>query len=187
MKTFRDTVGREWAVSVDLPAISRVMRAGLEYLGEPVKVNLLALLEADSDLLKKAIEYPPLVGGILYALCEPQCVERGVGAEEFAKAISSREVLDAGLNGVLSETVGFFPQAQRTALTKLLEKSEAFAQKARSLTEARLASGELDAAIDRLLEAELQKLQVHLTTGTGTPGNSSESQESIPPAEPTPS
>ena len=41
MKTFRDTAGREWAITVDVNAIKRVMKAPIEHLGEPLKVNLL--------------------------------------------------------------------------------------------------------------------------------------------------
>ena len=44
MKTFRDTAGREWAITVDVNAIKRVMKAPIEHLGEPLKVNLLALV-----------------------------------------------------------------------------------------------------------------------------------------------
>ena len=45
MKTFRDTAGREWAITVDVVAIKRVIKAPIENLGEPLKVNLLALVE----------------------------------------------------------------------------------------------------------------------------------------------
>ena len=179
MKTFRDTAGREWAIVIDLPAISRVMKAGIEYLGEPIKVNLLALLEPDSDLLKKALNYPPIVGGIVYALCQPQCVEKDIGDEDFARALDG-DVLGKALDCILEETIGFFPQDRRTVLGKVLEKSRTFAAKAKTLTEARLQSGELDRAIDALLNPELEKLQALLTTGTGTAGNSSESPASTP-------
>jgi hypothetical protein len=172
MKTFRDTAGREWAVTVDLPAIGRVMKAGIEYLGEPLKVNLLALLEPDSDLLKKALEYPPMIGGIVYALCLPQCVDKNISDEEFARGLDG-DVLEKALDCILEETVGFFPQGRRIVLTKVLDKSRTFAEKANTLTAARLATGELDAAIDALLNPELEKLQARPTIGTGTAGNSS--------------
>ena len=45
MKTFRDTAGREWAITFDVNAIKRVMKAPIDNMGEPLKVNLLALVE----------------------------------------------------------------------------------------------------------------------------------------------
>jgi hypothetical protein len=182
MKTFHDTAGREWAVTVDLPAISRVMKSGIEYMGEPIKVNLLSLLEPNSDLLKKSLDYPPMIGGIVYALCQPQCVERNVSDDDFARALDG-DVLGNALDCILEETIGFFPQDRRKVLSKVLEKSQTFAQKMKALTEARLATGELDAAIDAMLNAELEKLQAHLTAGTGTAGSSSALPRSTPPAE----
>jgi hypothetical protein len=183
MKTFRDTAGREWAITVDLPAISRVMKAGIEYMGEPIKVNLLALLEPDSELLAKALNYPPMIGGVVYALCQPQCAEKNVGDEEFARGLDG-DVLGKALDCILEETIGFFPQDRRKVLGKVLEKSRTFAAKAQTLTEARLRSGELDRAIDALLNPELEKLQARLTIGTGTAGSLSASPASIPENEP---
>ena len=61
MKTFHDTTGREWAITIDVSAIKRVMKSIFDYMGEPLKINVLSLVEPDSNLLKKLIEYPPLV------------------------------------------------------------------------------------------------------------------------------
>lgn len=179
MKTFRDTTGREWAIAVDLPAISRVMKAGIEYMGEPIKVNLLALLEPDSDLLKKALHYPPMVGGIVYALCQPQCVEKSIGDEDFARGLDG-DVLGKALDCILEETIGFFPQDRRTVLGKVFEKSRLFAAKAQKLAKAKVESGELERTIDALLEPELKKLEAPLGIGIGTAGNSSASPASTP-------
>ena len=182
MKTFRDTAGREWAITVDLPALSRVMKAGIEYMGDPIKVNLLALMEPESDLLKKALDYPPMIGGIVYALCQPQCVEKNVSDEDFARSLDG-DVLSSALDAILEETVGFFPQDRRKVLRRMLEKSQTFAQKAKALQEARLAAGELDAAIDAALNPELERLerlQAPSTSGTGTAGSSSDSPASTP-------
>lgn len=186
MKTFRDTAGREWAITVDVGAVKRVMKAPIEYLGEPIRVNLLALVEPESDLLKKLVEYPPLVCDIAYALVKPQCDEKGIGDEEFGRAIAG-DVLDKVLDCILEETVDFFPQARRAVLKKVLEKSQAFAQKASALMTARLAAGELDTAIDALLDLELKKLEAAPTTGTGSASSLPASAASTPIEEPSPS
>ena len=186
MKTFRDTAGREWAVTIDVNAIKRVLKAPIEHLGEPIKVNLLALVEPDGDLLKKLVEYPPLVCDIAYAICKPQCDTKNVSDEEFGRAMGG-DVLEQVLELILEETVDFFPQGRRAVLKKVLSKSQTFAEKAKTLTAARLAAGELDAAIDAILEPELQKLQgqekAPPTTGTGSAGSLPESAASTPAPE----
>lgn len=187
MKTFRDTAGREWTITIDVNAIKRVMKSSFDYLGEPLKVNLLGLVEPDSDLLKKVVEYPPLVCDIAYALCKPQCDEKNVSDEDFGRAMGG-DVLEKVLDCILEETVDFFPQGRRTVLRKVLSKSQTFAEKAKMLTAARVESGELDAAIDAILEPELQKLQEKAprTIGTGTASSLPESSGSIPEGERSP-
>ena len=120
MKTLRDTTGREWAITIDVNAIKRVMKSSFDYLGEPLKVNLLALVEPDSDLLKKIIGYPPLVCDIAYAICKPQCDAKNVSDEEFGRAMGG-DVLEQVLELILEETVDFFPQGRRAILRKVLE------------------------------------------------------------------
>lgn len=189
MKTFRDSAGREWNITVDVGAIKRVMKAPIEHLGEPLKVNLLELVDTDGELLKKVVAYPPLVCDIAYALCKPQCDEKDVSDEEFGRAMGG-DVLEQVLDVIIEETVDFFPQSRRAVLQKVLRKSQAFAEKAKALVAARLATGELDEAIDALLEPELQKLQkleARPTGGTGSAGNLPESSASTPVQEPSPS
>ncbi len=175
MKTFRDTAGREWAIAVDVNTIKRVMKAPIEHLGDPIKVNLLELVDPDGELLKKVVAYPPLVCDIAYVLCKPQCDEKAISDEEFGRAMGG-DVLEKVLDLLIEETVDFFPQDRRAVLKKVLSKSQTFAEKAKALMAARLATGELDAAIDAILEPELQKLQGQDATtpssGTGSAGSS---------------
>jgi hypothetical protein len=184
MKTFRDTTGREWAITIDVNAVKRVMKASFDYMGEPLKVNVLSLVEPDSDLLKRAVEYPPLVCDIAYAICKPQCDEKNVSDEDFGRAMGG-DVLEKVLDCILEETIDFFPLARRTMLRKVLEKSQTFAEKAKALIAARLASGDLDIAIDAILEPELEKLlEPRPTSGIGSVSSSPESSGSILGQEP---
>ena len=187
MKTFRDTAQREWAIQVDVAAIKRVMKTQFDYLGEPLtKINLLDLVDPESDLLKKVVEYPPLVCDLAYALCKPQCDEKNVSDEDFGRAMGG-DVLETVLDAILEETVDFFPQGRKAVLRKVLDKSRTFAEKAKALTAARLATGELEAALDALMDPELEKLRgpekAPPTTGTGTAGSLPESSASTPDQE----
>jgi hypothetical protein len=179
MKTFRDTAGREWAIVVDVAAVKRVMKAPIEYFGEPLKANLLALVEPDSELLKRVVAYPPLLCDIIYAICQPQCLEKGISDEEFGRAMGG-EVLEKVLDLMLEETIDFFPPVRRSVLRKVLEKSRAFAEKARALAETRIAAGELDQALDQALAEEWAKLAPPPPIGSGTATSSPVSSGSIP-------
>jgi hypothetical protein len=187
MKTFRDTTGREWAITIDVNSVKRVMKSTFDYMGESLKINLLSLVEPDSDLLKKVIAYPPLVCDIAYAICKPQCDEKNVGDEDFGRSMGG-DVLEKVLDCILEETIDFFPLARRTVLRKVLEKSQTFAEKAKVLMAARLAAGDLDVAIDAILEPELQELQKlpmpRPNNGTGSASSWQESSGSILGQEP---
>ena len=103
MKPFRDTANREWAITVDVGAVKRVMKAPIEHLGEPLKVNLLALVEPDGELLKKVVEYPPLVCDIAYALLKPQCDAKNVTDEDFGRAMAGHGwfVISGAASGIM--------------------------------------------------------------------------------------
>lgn len=188
MKTFRDNAGREWAITVDLPTASRVMKSKIEFEGEPVKVNLLALIDPKSGLTEKMVHDPTMIANIAYAMIQPQAVEKNVSDEDFGRALDV-EVIERIYDCIMEEAIDFFCKgpkqaSKKKALQKMLEKSRAFAEKARTLAEGRIETGELDRAIDEVLEAEWRKLQAPLTTGTGTVGNSSASPASTPPSAP---
>ena len=166
MKTFRDTAGREWAITVDVNAIKRVMKAPIEHMGEPLKVNLLALVEPDSDLLKKVVEYPPLVCDIAYALCKPQCDEKNVTDEDFGRAMAG-DAIDLAATALLEELVSFFPKGRRELLAKALGKLK------------QLESIALAAAAEKLDGPELENRLRELMSGALS-GNSPASSESTP-------
>jgi len=196
MKTFRDTQGREWAISVDVNAIKRVMQSAFDYQGESIKVNLLALVDSDSRLLPNLVEYPPLVCDIAYAICKPQCDEKAVSDEDFGRAMGG-DVLENVLDCLLQEIVDFFPSGRRQVFRKVLDKANTFSEKVKALTAARLLTGELDTAIDAILANELRKFQAPElpnplqkpapTTGTGSVGNLEASSALIPVQKPLPS
>ena len=185
MKTFRDTAGREWCITVDVNAVKRVMKAPIEFFGEPLRVNLLSLVEPNCDLLKKMADYPPLICDVVYALCKPQCNEKNVTDEEFGRAMGG-DVLQNVLECLIEETIDFFPEYRRKFLRKVLEKGRAFDLRVKEMRTTRLNSGELDAAIDQILETEWQKLSILPTNGTGSVGSLPALSGSIPGQEPLP-
>ena len=148
MKTFRDTAGREWAITVDVNAIKRVMKAPIEYLGEPLKVNLLELVDPDGELLKKVVAYPPLVCDIAYALCKPQADAQKVSDEDFGRAMAG-DAIDAAATAFLEELACFFPKGRRDLLRKALAKLRTLETIALSAANTRLDSPDLE---NQLLE-----------------------------------
>ncbi len=129
--------------------------------------------------------YPPLICDVVYALCKPQCDEKNVTDEEFGRAMGG-DVLQNVLECLIEETIDFFPEYRRKFLRKVLEKGRAFDLRVKEMRTTRLNSGELDAAIDRILETEWQKLSILPTNGTGSVGSLPALSGSIPGQEPLP-
>ena len=184
MKTFRDKEGREWAITVDVNAIKRVMRAQFDCGGEPIKVNLLSIVDDSRELLKQLLDYPPLIADIAYVLCQPQCEEKKISDIDFGRAIDGG-ILEKALDCIIAETVDFFQEGRRDVLRVVLKSANKFAGQVQEIIAARLESGELEKALNATLEEELERFRSpsqRAKNGTGSVGNSPASSESMTPA-----
>ena len=81
MRSFTDSEGREWQVSVTVGSIRRVR----DLLG----VNLSNYLEGEPPLIDRLQRDVVLLGDVLYCLVKPQADERGVSDEKFGSALSA--------------------------------------------------------------------------------------------------
>jgi len=157
MKTFTDTAGRTWTVTVNVDGIKRVRSL--------VNINLLDVLDDGCKLLADLHDDPVLLVDVLYCLCKPEADRLQVTDEQFGRAMSGDALLQAA--GALLESLSdFFPQArQRAAMKDLLEKT--------------------NTVVDRLLEHAETTLRDFdpdsvAQTAIASFGNSRDSSESIP-------
>ena len=133
MKTFTDTLGRSWTVTINVDAVRRV-RSLLD-------INLLDVVEG--PLLERLVTDPVLLCDILFALCQPEAQSKNVSDEDFGRALGG-DVLDGATTALLEERVDFFPSAKRAVFRKALEKLKKLERLALETATKRLESDELE-------------------------------------------
>ena len=165
MKTFTDNMGRTWTLVVNVATIKRVRAL--------CGVDLNSIVEVEdgkpsAKLLERLSGDPVLLVDVLYAVCRPECEQKGVSDEDFGAAMAG-DAVEQATDALLDEIVDFFPAAKRKAFQRILCASRRFGEAARRRLEATLADGRLEDA----LVSELERL-------TGLSPNAPESAESTP-------
>lgn len=159
MKTFTDTTGRSWAITINVDTVKRVR--GL------VDVDLLGI--ADGTLIEKLYRDPILLCDVVYAVCKPEADERNLSDEEFGRAMAG-DAIDNATKVLLEELVDFSPSPRdRAVLQRVLEASQQAMERARDVVEARLDSGVLERIIEQALKS-----------ATDSSGDAPESSASTP-------
>ena len=155
MKTFTDSQGRTWNVTVNVSAIKRVR----DVLG----VDLLDV--ANNDLLSRLADDPCLLVDVFFVLSKPEADAKGVSDEDFGRGMVGG-VLDEASAALMKELLDFFPSAQR---------AKALGRMARKIVEQEAALAQAAEAMKPLIEAAAQ-------TPGGSSGNSPASSASTPAA-----
>lgn len=120
MKTFTDTTGREWQVSMNITALKRVR--------DLLDIDLMQLpvfdqKQPEAGLLYRLGNDPVELVNVLFALVKPQADAAGVSDEAFGEALGGDALSDA-TEAFMAEMVGFFPQGVRDALMTVLQKAK---------------------------------------------------------------
>ena len=165
MKTFTDNMGRTWTLVVNVATIKRVRAL--------CGVDLNSIVEVEdgkpaAKLLERLSGDPVLLVDVLYAVCRPECEQKGVSDEDFGAAMAG-DAVEQATDALLDEIVDFSPAAKRKAFQRILSASRRFGEAARRRLEATLADGRLEDA----LVSELERL-------TGLSPSAPESAESTP-------
>ncbi len=142
MKTFTDTAGRTWTLSLTIDAAKRVK--GL------LDVNLLELEAGDPPLLTKIGTDVILLCDVIFALVKPQADANGVTDEQFAAALGGETIL-AAQTALYEELVGFFRGLGRSDLAKAVEAQRRMIDLAVRKIETRIDKLDLEAAIETTL------------------------------------
>ncbi len=165
MKSFTDNTGRTWTLVVNVATIKRVRAL--------CGVDLNSIVEVEdgkpsAKLLERLSGDPVLLVDVLYAVCRPECEQKGVSDEDFGAAMAG-DAVEQATDALLDEIVDFFPAAKRKAFQRILSASRRFGEAARRRLEATLADGRFEDA----LVSELERL-------TGLSPSAPESAESTP-------
>lgn len=163
MKTFTDNTGRTWTLLVNVATIKRVRAL--------CGVDLNSIIEVEdgkptTKLLERLSTDPVLLVDVLYAVCRPECEQKGVSDEDFGVAMAG-DAIEQATSALLDEVIDFFPEAKRLAFRKILSASRRFEEMARK----RLAAAMADSGFEDRVVSELERL-------TGLSPNAPESSES---------
>lgn len=142
MKTFTDTAGRTWTLSLTIDAAKRVK--GL------LDVNLLELEAGDPPLLTKIGTDVILLCDVIFALVKPQADANDVTDEQFAAALGGETIL-AAQTALYEELVGFFRGLGRSDLAKAVDAQRRMIDLAVRKIETRIDKLDLEAAIETTL------------------------------------
>ena len=142
MKTFTDSAGRTWTVSLTIDAAKRVK--GL------LDVNLLELEAGAPPLLTKLGTDMILLCDVIFALLKPQADAAGVSDEQFGAALGG-EVILAAQTAFYEELVDFFRKLGRTDLAKAVDAQRRMIDLAVRRIETRIDRLDLEAAVESTL------------------------------------
>ena len=115
MATFKDSAGREWELTINVPVMKRVQARTGYHLGK--------LLNDDCKLLGEITGDPVEFVNVLYAMCESQCKVAGVSDEQFGESMAG-DAMDAASNAFLKAIEDFCPSRTRPLIAALRTKGQ---------------------------------------------------------------
>ncbi len=142
MRTFTDSAGRTWTVSLTLDSVKRVR----DLLG----VNLLELDQGEPPLLTRLGTDVILLCDVIFAILKPQADAAGVSDAEFGAALGG-EVIMAAQKAFYEELVGFFRQLGRGDLARAVEAQQRMILLAVAAVERRIEGVDVEGEIEKTL------------------------------------
>jgi len=146
MKTFTDTAGREWTITLTIDAAKRVR----DLLG----VNLLQLEAGEPPLLTRLGTDVILLCDVIFALVKPQADAANVTDEEFGAALGGEAIL-AAQTAFYEELVLFSRSLGRRDLAKAVEAQQRMIDLAVAGIETRIEDLDLEQAVETTLGESL--------------------------------
>ena len=148
MPNFTDTKDRTWSLEVHCDAI--------EEIKTQCGVNILDLLDPDSDLAKEATLFPPLMCRLLFAAVADQAKTKEVDEREFRRSMNG-DCLSKASELLLEQTINFFPQHRRKVAAAVLAANRDVQEAATELALERLADPALKIQYMAALEGNLRR------------------------------
>lgn len=141
MKTFTDTEGRVWEISLTISTIKRVKSI--------LDVDLLALEVGEPALLTRLGIDVVLLCDVIFVLIQSQAVECEVTDEEFGAALGGDAILNAQ-TAFYEELVDFFRGLGRKDLVKAVKTQQKIIGLVIKRIESKISQIDLDAAIEEV-------------------------------------
>lgn len=145
MKTFKDSAGRDWSVTVDFGALLRVRDA--------TGVDLLKIHEDNFSVLNRISTDLLLLIQILALLCESQFQGKGLTRDQFCAAMAGDSIEQAH-RALIDDLIDFFPDARKRAwMKKVVEKADQMTTIVLQKTEAKIDQADLEAMAEELINS----------------------------------
>ena len=170
-RTFNDTKGRSWDLTLTVSGAKRVKAL--------TDTDLLDAI--DGKLLESLVGSPMLLVDVIYAIVKPQADKAGVTAEQFGEALAGNAI-DEATSAFLEGLTDFFPPSRRRVLKMALEKTKALQERVVTKAAELLESDRLDKAVDAelaklgdpadVLAGEMEKLRASGESSTSPPASS---------------
>lgn len=115
MKTFKDSGGKSWDISITVGSLKRVK--------DMLNIDLIEEASKKENIFIKVSENPIMLCDILYCLCKSQADERKITDEKFGESLNG-DAIEQATNMFIEELIDFFPSAKRPAFRMMTQKIE---------------------------------------------------------------
>lgn len=119
MAKFKDSVGRDWVLALDVHTI------GLVDAKTSVRVD--RLFDNELAILTDLAKDPVKLVGVLWVIVEEQAAKPGITPEQFGRGLAGDSLEDA-LDALVEAVTDFSPRRQRKLLRALTAKSTEVAE-----------------------------------------------------------
>lgn len=147
MRSFVDSMGRTWAVGVNVATLKKVKG----FLG----LDLYQLLEKEPEKFGEILGDPITLVDVLFVLCQDQAATLGVSDEAFGRGMFG-DVIEAASLVLVEEMIDFFHNPRvRAGLKKMIQTSELVKAKMLDQMEANIEN----LTVEKLIAAGFQRKQ----------------------------
>lgn len=165
MKTFKDTTGHTWEISLTISAIKRVKSF--------LNIDLLSLEVGDPPLITRLGTDVCLLCDVIFVLIKSQADEAKVSDEQFGAALGGKAIMDAH-TAFYDELTDFFKGLGRKDLVKAVMTQQKLIEMVISKIETDIGELDLQSVINGI-EQTPPKQTKRKRKEQKTPGNSSTS------------
>ena len=162
MRVFADGQNREWTLTMNVAAVTRVRAA--------CDCDLYTLFDDDARGLSALLQDPPALCTVVFHLARDREGKPPFSEEEFAEAIDG-DTLDRLADAFTEELIDFFPPRTRELRRKLMAKGQEMVS---------LATTQAVTELDQTDPAKMLAKLLSLSPGNGSSGNSPAASGSIP-------
>ena len=143
MRTFQDTAGKTWTLSLNIVTAKKIRDAlAVDFFDDDI-----------GETVGKIASNPILLADVLWVCVEEQANKEGVSDEDFGRALGG-DVISHATDSFLDELVDFYPEKKRQLLSTMLQKlrttEAAYIEKAMSMMTSEV--------MDNVIQQELAKL-----------------------------